>query len=255
LESRKNKRSLAPPSKDNSPAGAVSHLRMDKTLLADIVQWDVRIWSQALDLWDRGVDWEQVHTCLDLGAGSGGLSLWMALKKKHVLCADIDEVNREKARRHHQKHHLDGYIEYPRIDATDIPFENEIDIVTIKSVLVNVGGGGNSERQQTAVDQIHKALRPGGKLLFAENLVGSPLHRFARRRLVKWGAWARYVTVDEMRRFLRRFSRVEMHTTGVLGAFGRTERQRNMLGAIDRAVLDRVAPRGWRYLVYGIAEK
>jgi ubiquinone/menaquinone biosynthesis C-methylase UbiE len=221
--------------------------------LNEIVQWDVRIWSQAIAFWENSVDWETVHTCLDLGAGKGGLSLWMALKKKHVLCSDIDELNREQAQQHHKKHNLDGFIEYPRIDVTNIPFENHVDIVTVKSVIVGIGGSG--ERQQAAVDQIYKALKPGGKLLFAENLVGSPMHRFARRRLVKWGTHARYITVDEMRTFLRRFSRVQMHTTGVLGAFGRTERQRSVLGAIDRAVLNRVAPTHWRYLVYGIAEK
>jgi ubiquinone/menaquinone biosynthesis C-methylase UbiE len=226
---------------------------MDKNLLGDIIQWDVRIWSQALDFWESRVDWSRVDNCLDLGAGRGGLSLWMALKHKHVVCSDVEDSSR--AREHHKKYDLDGYVEYATIDATNIPYENQMDIVTIKSVIVNIGGGDDSGKQQAAVDQMYKALKPGGKLLFAENLVGSPVHRFVRKRFVKWGAWCRYVTVDEMKTFLRRFSRVEMRTTGVFGAFGRTERQRNALGVVDNAVLNHVTPRSWQYLVYGIAEK
>lgn len=226
---------------------------IDKQLLGDIVQWDVRIWSQALEFWERHVDWAQVQTCLDLGAGTGGLSLWMALKHKHVICSDIEDNSR--ARQLHQKYDLDGFLEYATIDATNIPLENQVDVVTIKSVLVNVGGDDSGQRQQSAVDQIYKALKPGGKLLFAENLVGSPVHRFARRRFVRWSASCRYVTVGEMRAFLRNFSHVEMRATGVLGTLGRTERQRNALGTIDQALLNYVTPASWRYLVYGIAQK
>ncbi len=227
---------------------------MDKQLLTDIVQWDIRNWSQALEFWDRNVDWDSVHTCLELGARDGGLSLWLGLKNKAVVCSDL-ENNRPWALVHHKKYNLDSRIEYATIDATAIPYENHFDIVTFKSVLVNVGWGDNRQRQQTAIDQIYKALKPGGKLLFAENLTGSLLHRFVRKRCVHWGAWCRYVTTDEMRTFLQRFSRCEMRTTGVLGVFGRTERQRSILSAMDQALLNRVTPERWRYLVYGIATK
>ena len=227
---------------------------MDKKLLAEIIQWDIRNWAQALEFWDRTVDWDKVHTCLELGARDGGLSLWLALKKKAVVCSDM-ENNRRFAREYHEKYKLDSYIEYATLDATNIPFENHFDIITFKSVLVNIGWGDDRQRQQATIDQIHKALKPGGKVLFAENLTGSPLHRFVRKRCVHWGASCRYVTTDEMRSFLRRFSRCDMRTTGVLGVFGRTERQRNILSAMDHALLNRVTPERWRYLVYGIAEK
>jgi hypothetical protein len=76
-----------------------------------------------------------------------------------------------------------------------------------------------------------------------------------RERCVEWGRSWRYVTLDEMREFLRNYARSEMHATGVLGTFGRSERQRRLLGAIDQGLLDYVTPGRWKYIVYGIAEK
>ncbi len=227
---------------------------MDKNLVADIIQWDVRNWSEALDFWERNVDWDKVDTCLELGSKEGGLSLWLALKGKSVLCSDVED-SQDRARAHHQKHHLNGAIEYAIVDATDMPYENQFDVIAFKSVLGGIGGGGHKERQQRAIDEIHKALKPGGKLLFVENLAGSALHQWVRRRFIEWGSWWRYVTLDEIRQFCQSFSRLEMHTTGVLGTFGRSERQRNALAAVDQALLNRTTPRRWQYLVYGIAEK
>lgn len=227
---------------------------MNKTLLTDIVQWDIRNWSQAIDFWDRSVDWSQVHDCLELGGRDGGLSLWLGLKGKHVVCSDIEDT-RTHARGHHEKYGLTTNVDYAVVDATSIPYENQFDVVTFKSVLVAIGGGERKDRQQLAIDQIYKSLRPGGKLLFAENMVGSPLHRFVRKRFIHWGSWCRYVTPAEMREFLHRFKRVEMRTTGVLGTFGRTERQRSALSAVDHALLNHVTPAAWQYLVYGVAEK
>ncbi len=233
---------------------ALQDVTTDPRLLADIIQWDIRNWSSALAFWEQGVDWQRVETCLELGARDGGLALWMALKNKSVVCSDVED-SRDRALAHHNKYQLDGRVEYATIDATNIPYENHFDVIAFKSMLGGVGGGDHADRQQLAIDQIHKALKPGGKLLFAENIVGSPLHRFVRKRFIKWGQWWRYVTVAELKTFLRGFSRVETHTTGVLGALGRTERQRTALSLIDRALVTRVTPQEWRYLAYGIAEK
>jgi hypothetical protein len=57
-------------------------------------------------------------------------------------------------------------------------------------------------------------------------------HRFFRRKFVKWGA-TRYISVAEMEGFLSSFSKVQYRTVGFAGAFGRSERQRNILGLLD----------------------
>jgi SAM-dependent methyltransferase len=233
---------------------ALSSSTMDPRLLADIIRWDVHNWSQALDFWERAVDWNRVEHCLELGARDGGLSLWMALKHKSVVCSDIEDPS-ARAREHHARYHLAGAIEYATIDATSIPYENHFDVIAFKSMLGGVGGGDRIDRQRLAIDQMHKALRPGGYLLFAENLAGSPLHRLVRKRFIHWGRWWRYVTMGEMRTFLRQFSRVELRSAGVLAALGRSERQRRVLAAVDRAIVAHVTPKEWRYLVYGVAQK
>jgi SAM-dependent methyltransferase len=227
---------------------------MDKQLVTDIIQWDVRNWSAALDYWEHNVDWSRVRNCLELGGRDGGLSLWLALKNLHVICSDVED-NRARAQHYHQKHAFTGSIDYAVVDALDMPYENQFDLIAFKSVLGGVGRDGRKDRQQAAVDQIHKALKPGGQLLFMENLVASPLHSFVRRKFVRWGNSWRYVTLLEMREFLRDFQDVRMGTTGVLGTFGRTERQRDVLARVDQALLNRLTPARWQYLVFGIAEK
>jgi 2-polyprenyl-3-methyl-5-hydroxy-6-metoxy-1,4-benzoquinol methylase len=227
---------------------------MSKSLLADVIQWDVRNWSEALRYWERNVDWNRVENCLELGAKEGGLSLWMALKGKSVVCSDVDDTQ-ARARARHAKYDLENPIEYAVIDAADIPFENHFDIIAFKSMLGAIGAGGHKERQQAAIDQMHKALKPGGKLLFAENMAASPLHRMVRKKFVSWVDCWRYVTAEEMKQFLHRFARSRVCTTGVLGTFGRTERQRNILAVFDQTLLNPLTPREWHYLVFGVAEK
>jgi SAM-dependent methyltransferase len=226
---------------------------MDSRLLADVVQWDVRSWSRAIHFWDRAVDWSRVETCLELGGRQGGLSLWLASKGKRVVCSDLKDV-RSTALEHHRQYQFDALVDYQDIDATAIPYEDHFDVIAFKSVLGGIGRGGK-QLQQRVLDEIHKALKPGGKLLFAENLAASRLHRYVRERFVDWGRAWRYVTLDEMREFLRDYARREMHATGVLATFGRNERQRRLLAAIDQGLLNYVTPSGWKYIVYGIAEK
>jgi SAM-dependent methyltransferase len=227
---------------------------MDKRLVADIIQWDVRNWSQALHFWERDVDWNSVSECMELGSRDGGLSLWLALKNKHVICSDVED-NRNRARRHHEKRGVTAGVDYQIIDALEIPYESRFDLVVFKSILGGIGLDGRKDRQQLAIDQIYKSLKPGGKLLFIENLIASPMHNFVRKKFIRWGTSWRYVTLQEMQGFFHRFARVRMKTVGVLGAFGRSERQRNLLALIDQAVLNHLTPDRWQYVVYGIAEK
>lgn len=226
---------------------------IDERLLSEIIRWDVGNWSQALRLWERRVDWSNVHTCLELGGREGGLSLWLALKDKAVVCSDIVDVQKF-SQEIHRKYRVEHAIQYQYINATNIPYENHFDVIAFKSMLGDIGGHSRAA-QQTALDQIYKALKPGGKLLFAENLAASSLHSLARRKFIRWGRNWRYVTVNDVREFLGKFAGVELHTTGVMATFGRTERQRRMLAKLDRVLLNHITPSAWQYIVYGIAEK
>jgi SAM-dependent methyltransferase len=192
--------------------------------------------------------------CLEVGANGGGLSVWLAARGHSVVCSDFGKPPAD-AKALAERYRVAERIRYEDIDATHIPYESTFDIVAFKSVLGGIGRDGAFERQRAAVASIYRALRPGGRLLFAENLSASPLHRLLRRRYIAWGAQWRYVTIEEMRAFLAPFAHVRLDTAGFFGTFGRSERQRRALALIDRVAFDALVPPGWRYIVYGVATK
>ncbi len=220
----------------------------------DIIQWDVRSWSKALHYWDRNVEWNNVKTGLELGGREGGLSLWMALKGIDVICSDLENV-KQTAEKLHVSYRVTEKVKYRDIDATHIPYENHFDVIVFKSILGGIGRGDNFEIQNKVISEIHKALKPGGKLLFAENLIASPIHHRLRKRFTNWGNTWRYLSIEEMNFLLSRFSNYELKMTGISATFGRTESQRNFLSRIDEIVLNRISPDKWKYIGFGIATK
>lgn len=224
-------------------------------LAHDVVEWDVENWSRALEYWERpGTLPQAPATCLELGARRGGLSLWLALKGHDVLCSDLQN-NELVATPLHARYGVSERIKYAAIDATAIPYENHFDVIAFKSMLGGVAYDGDIGRQRRAMASIYGALKPGGVLLFAENLLGSRFHRMLRDRFVKWKSIWRYVELEEMRDFLKPFSRVDYETTGVLGLCGRTPQMYRLLGRLDGVLLDRIVPQNARYIVYGAARK
>jgi SAM-dependent methyltransferase len=222
---------------------------------ADFIEWDVHNWSGALDFWAANSTHDfSICTALEVGARHGGLSLWLAQKGAKVVCSDVSGSS-EQARRRHSEAGVSPLVEYARLDAVDIPYSEHFDIILFKSVIGAVGGSLGAEGQARAIAQMHQALKPGGELFFAENLVASPLHAFARRHLVPWGRRWRYVRIGEMLRFLAPFSHVTWRAIGFAGAFGRNRWQQDFLGVLDEALLNRVVPRGWRYIMVGVARR
>jgi len=70
--------------------------------------------------------------------------------------------------------------------------------------------------QRKAFEQMHKALKPGGQLLFAENLLASSMHQNLRNKFVTWAESWRYVSLDEMHDFLKIFSSKERFSKNLL---------------------------------------
>jgi len=229
--------------------------RSQRVLLADIVEWDVANWAPALWYWTQHSALSPTGCrALEIGSRHGGLSLWLALRGAHVVCSDLDgptDVAIEK----HQRYGVSARITYEDIDALNIPYDNAFDIIVMKSVLGGVGRDGHIERQRAAVSQMYKALKPGGELWFAENLVGSPVHRALRGRFVTWGGSWRYLSIAELSSFLSPFEAARCGTRGVMGTLGRTERQREILGRLDALFFNAVVPRRWHYVAFGVARK
>lgn len=223
--------------------------------VTDMITWDPRNWSRALDFWLANSEQSLSHCkALEIGARSGGLSLWMALHGATVECSDVGGPT-DKAVESHREKGVASQITYSSIDARDIPYTDHFDVIAFKSVLGYLGAHGGKAAQQKGLTEMYKALKPGGELFFAENLVGSPLHMSMRRRFKGWGKSWRYVTLDEMGELLAPFSQVKTKAVGVTGALGRTLAQQQFLGTIDYWVLDRITPDKWKYIVVGVARK
>lgn len=221
-----------------------------KELMRQIVGWDVVNWSKAIHYWEENIPlYGKELECLELGASKGGMTLWLALQKNRVFCTDINGPE-PVARDLHQKFDCQTRITYGSMDAMNINEENRFDLVLFKSIM---GGICSDDRKKAElVNQIHKALKPGGMLLFAENLEATLLHRVARK---KFGTpdW-NYLRLSEMDEVFSSFTSVRYSTTGFFGCFGRTERQRELLGSFD-GLLDKLIPASSKYIVFGIAVK
>lgn len=227
---------------------------MDKRLLEDILKWDVESWSETLFFWEKAVDFSGNVKCLALGECNGGLSLWLALKGCDVICSDFE--NTEKiASPLHERYNLRDKIKYQDVDAVNMSYENTFDIIIFKSILGCIGKNENRIEQVEVFKQIHKALKPGGKLLFAENMKASPLHVVARNYLTNWGRTWRYPDCDDLNDFLKIYSKYEIYYSGFLTVFGKLKIVKDLFFAMDKIIFNHILPQNWKYIAYGIAEK
>ncbi len=227
---------------------------MDKALLNEIVGWDVNLWARAIDFWDQHLPANNSHiNCLDIGAREGGLSLWLAMKGFDVICSDVSDIE-QSASVLHKKYSYTGSIKYADLNAMELKELNTYDIIIFKSVLGAIGSFHQPEAIQQSIQNIYDALKPGGKLLFAENLKSTFVHQMARKYFTHWGARWYYPTFGNMMDWLSIFQTVNYQCSGWLSAFGRNEAQRKLLSKTDHLV-EKIVPESKRQIMYGVAQK
>ena len=225
---------------------------MEKGVIKEIIGWDVVNWARAIYFWEQETPVKSGNlSCMELGASFGGLSLWMALNNNQVLCTDINGPE-EGAHYIHKRYSCHRKIEYRALSATSIPYENRFDIIAFKSILGGISHSGRDELKIKAISEVHKALKPGGMLLFAENLEGSSIHRYFRRKYGTRG-W-NYLKFSEIDRIFNNFRELKYTTAGFFGCMGRNESQRSILGSLDRVVEKLVSEKN-RYIIIGVAKK
>jgi SAM-dependent methyltransferase len=227
--------------------------KIDKTVMKDIVEWDIINWSKAVKFWGKAdIDYTNKKV-LEIGSRNGGLSLYFALKGADVVCSDLNGPT-EKAKELHLKYGMEEKIKYEAVDATNIEHTDYFDIICFKSVLGGIGYNDSKERQYAAIKQMYKSLKQGGYLLVCENLTASPLHKYFRKKFTNWGDRWRYVSVSEMLEMLDEFKDVSYKTIGFFATFGRSNSQRNILGYIDN-IIENVILKKHRYIGTFTAKK
>ena len=158
-----------------------------KRFLRDVFEWDVVNWSAALHFWQDHLQVELAGaSALEIGAHDGGLSLWLAMKGANVICSDMRET-RKQAREKHVLYGVTEKIKYQKIEARDIPYENCFNVIVFKSLLGGVRGYFGDDAHVQVVSSIFRSLKPGGQLLFAENLEASGLHPFHEEQIRQLG--------------------------------------------------------------------
>lgn len=225
-------------------------------LSEDVVGWDVVNWSRALDYWESTLDLKLADCrALELGCGeNGGVSLWLATKGCRVLCSGHRGVS-NAAKAAHRAYGVERLVHYAAIDARAIPFRGTLDLVCYKSVLGGIVRDGSLQVARDVIAQVMQALKPGGKLLFAENLVSTRLHQVLRKHSVAGKNRWRYFAIDDLAELHAGFSAFEYTTFGFAGCLGCTERQRRLLGRLDGRLFDQIVPERWNYVMAGIATK
>lgn len=105
----------------------------------------------------RAVDPRSGERILDVAAGTGTSSAALARTGATVVALDFSAGMIEEGRRRHPK------IEFVEADAEKLPFgDDEFDAVTISFGLRNV------EHPKTALAEMYRVLKPGGRLVVCE---------------------------------------------------------------------------------------
>ena len=228
--------------------------KLDKKELNDIIQWDVKTWSKVLPFWESNFDIKPGMKVLAIGEREGGLSMWFAKKGCQVTCTDYNDFP-ETTKELHLSYGVSENINYEmKVDATDLSrFESEsFDIVVFKSV---IGVLEQKERLQQALNEMHRVVRKGGGLLFAENLTGSAMHRYLRKKYVDWGdgSWKYLHARNDMDLF-DKFDEKNFKAVGFLSNFGQSEKQKSVFGSLDKLMVWAL-PRKWKYVLFGALVK
>jgi ubiquinone/menaquinone biosynthesis C-methylase UbiE len=222
-------------------------------LLKDVIQWDIKTWSQTLIFWEENFKIHPKMSALILGERDGGLSLWFALKNVEVTCSDIKSFSKNTFELH-KKYSVNSKIKYQEgLDMTNLSQfpANHFDIISFKSV---IGALSTKEQQQKAIDEMKRILKPEGAILFAENLEASLIHRIFRKTFIKWNSYWRYLNFNSDKDLFSEFQHTNLKTFGFLATFGRKEYQRNFLFGFD-STFNEIIPKSWKYVGGAVLKK
>lgn len=167
----------------------------------------------------------------------------------HCICSDLNGPSSE-AEDLHQKYGCGERVVYEAIDATNIPekYNGFFDIIVFKSILGGVGSYENIENEEKLAKAVLNALKPGGSVLFCENMMGCSLHMYLRNKFRSYGTRWHYQSVENIKKLFSEYILVDCDFKGFLGTFGLNEGMRNILGYIDTVMFDWIIPCKYKYI-------
>lgn len=230
-------------------------MKYNQNVKKDIIEWDITNWWKFIERIIGSNIVLKDKIVLDLGARNGGLSLFYALNGAKVTCSDLYGPTLQ-AKQLHRKYKVEGKIEYKKIDATNISkeYNEKFDIITFKSVLGGIHCLGKN-KQQEMVSSIKRCLRPGGLVIFADNMHASDLHQFFRIHFRKYSTKWKYESEQEVMELFADFKLLDHYYCGVFGCFGLNETLKNFLGKLDTIFFERIIPDHWKYIGVFIYQK
>lgn len=212
----------------------------------DIVEWDVDNWWNYFDFINHSnIDFKGKRI-LDIGGRDGGLSLYCALVGgAEIYCTDKRPPS-SKAINLHKRYGVSDKIRYEQMDVTDIPdkYTNFFDIVVFKSVIGAVEDLCPPNGGQLMAENIKKALKPGGLLVFSENLKSTKIHQLLRKS--NFYSWV-YQDRDSIHALFSNMKIIDEKFFGFLGCFCRNEKIRPILSKIDK-LISPIIPASWKYI-------
>ena len=236
---------------------------MNSKLIRNIIGWDTINWGDSIDFFEDNVDFSNIKNTLEVGAGVwGGYSLYFSSKNIKTICSNI-EGEFKKSKTIHKLYPFSKNISYEKIDVLDIGYENKFDCIAFKSML-GIVGGYHSERfsnynfQKEAFHQISKALKKGGYLIFAENLLASRFHQFIYNRFGHGDrnkGW-RYFSADEYLSLINHdFEIINYKSSGVIGFLGKHEFLKRFFGYLDKYFFNKITRDKSKYIFFCVCKK
>lgn len=224
-----------------------------KQELIDILNWDVRTWSEILPCWDNQLkNFDKSNAiCIEIGAREGGMSLWMALNGFQITCSDYI-YDSDEAQKLHKKYRVERNVFYKKVDVLNWQEKAKYDIVIIKSVL---GALETEERIKTAIENIYNNLKDGGIVLYAENSSASSLHRLFRLKFTDWGRKWYYFDESSLKFFFKSFQILKFKFNGVSVVFANRLGMSKPFYKFDKYILNKIVPNTMKYMIYGYAKK
>ncbi|MEM7204196.1 MAG: class I SAM-dependent methyltransferase [Planctomycetota bacterium] len=130
-------------------------------------------------------------TVLDVGTGTGFLSIAMALRGARVLSIDVSEEALFRARRRAQRNRVDDRIQLLQCDCAALALPDDaVDAVVGNFILHHL-------ELEPAAREIARVLRPGGRACFLETFDALGVFRLAKRHVVGRFGIPRMGTLDE----------------------------------------------------------